>query len=159
MKPGTVHPLARRVEVMGGTATVAVRPWTMAQRAELKPRLLALAERFLELQENPEQVDLVKLFDHAEDELVEVVRASVEMPEGLTWGELYLEDLPNLVQAVWETSVVRPDGGGIGGKLARALGGALQSVAQRAVQTPKQSKPSSEVSLSSPGAGAPTPSA
>lgn len=121
-----VHPAVRRVPVVGGRATVEVRPWTMAQRAELKPRIAALLAKVLELGgETPKKVDLAELFTLAETEVAEVVRASITMPDELTWDELSWEDLPVLAQAVWETSIARPDGGGLGGKAYRALALAL----------------------------------
>ncbi|MGH3997605.1 MAG: hypothetical protein ACRDTJ_09110 [Pseudonocardiaceae bacterium] len=124
-KGSIVHPASRRVPVVGGQASVEVRPWTMAQRAALRPRITTLLAKVLELEQNPlKGVDLPQLFELAEDEIAEVVRASVHLPPELAWDELSWEDLPVLAQAVWEICIARPDGG-LGGKVARALAGAL----------------------------------
>lgn len=144
---GTVHPLAREVEVGGGAHRVTVRPWTMAQRAELRPRLADLLGKLLELEADPRGVDLRELFLFAEDELAAIVQRTVQLPDGLRWDDLLWEDLPNMAQAVWEICVVRPDGGGVGGKIGGALAGALSSVARRQTPPP-QSEGSSKDSPS-----------
>lgn len=160
------HPASRLVPVCGGAHEVRVRPWTMAQRAELKPRLSALLSRVQELEGDLTTLNLATLFNHAEEEIYHIVRASVVLPEGLTWDELDWEDLPSLAQAVWEISVVRMDGGGLAGKLVGVLVGAVQRAAVHAqLKSPPRSTkksspaPSSAGSPSSPADGAPTQSA
>lgn len=127
VEKSVAHPPCVRVEVMCGAHKVTVRPWTMAQRSELRPRVADLVARVMELRVNPMALDLAKLFVTAENEVAEIVRASVEMPEGLTWDELLWEDLPSLAQAVWEIAVVREDGGGLAGKLMGVAAEALSS--------------------------------
>lgn len=157
MSGTTVHPLVREVPVQAGACKAKIRPWTMAQRAELRPRVAAMLSKVLEFEKNPLGVDLADLFGYAEDELAEICRATVQLPEGVVWDDLLWEDLPILVQAVWDVCVVRGDGGGLAGKMGGALAGALQSVARLSKTPPQQSEPSSPASPSSPDAGAPTP--
>ncbi len=123
------HRVARVVDVCGGEFKVKVRPWVMSQRAELKPKLAKLLER---VQAGSGDLSLASVIVEAEEEIVEIAKATAEMPEGLTWDELLWEDLPSIAQAIWETSVVTLGGGGIAGKALALLAGIQFSVAARA---------------------------
>lgn len=148
-------PNIRRVPVQGGKHEVLVAPWTMAQRRELKPALTKLIERFVSMQGGVQNIDLAALFDQAEDELIAVARATAQLPPGLTWDELYWEDLPNIVQAIWETSIQRADGGGLMGKLSGVLVQAINAARLKTNPIPQPSTgPKSPVSPSSPVDGA-----
>ena len=48
--------------------------------------------------------------------------------------ELKLEDLIELSEAIWKTSVAREDGGGVGGKIGALIVGMTRMVAQ--IQAP-----------------------
>lgn len=133
-----LHPVRVEVPVCGGARTVHVAPWTMAQRRELKPRLTALVTKVLELNVRPQDVDLATLFQHAEDELEAIARATAQLPPGLTWDELAWEDLPTIVQAIWETSIDRGDGSGMAGKLG-GVAASLLNITARQLKTQKSS--------------------
>lgn len=132
----------------------------MAQRASVRPKLLALFARLGLDGKKVVEINLSDLFLHVEQELVEIVQASVRLPDGLTWDQLLWEDMPVLVQAIWEVCVVRGDQG-IAGKIAGALGNSLRALAIERLlkQIPKTSPEESSVgSASLPAAGAPTSS-
>lgn len=161
VEQSVAHPPVARIEVMCGAHTVSIRPWTMAQRAELRPRVADIIDRIMQLQMTPATVDLAQLFVHAENEIAEIVRASIELPDGLTWDQLLWEDLPSLAQAVWEIAIVRADGGGLAGKVMGVVAEALSSktVLDALLTSQQPSATSSSDSPSLPDAGAPTPSA
>lgn len=89
----------------------------MAQRAALKPRLQDIMTRVTALTDKPAMELLPTLFVEFEDELIDIARESAQLPEDIEWNDLDWEDGAALVQAVWETSILRPDGGGMLGKL------------------------------------------
>ncbi len=136
--PADLGGAVRWVELRGGSLRVPVRPWTLAQRDELRPLLAGLLSRVQELtaQGKLETLSLHSLFLEAEAELFALVRASVVLPEGEEWGALWYEDLPILAQAVWETSVVRAGGGGLLGKLVGVLSEAFLAAARHAQAPP-----------------------
>lgn len=163
------HPGHAVVKLQGGNLEGKVRPWTMAQRAELKPILMRLLETLGSL-DRPENKDLslAAVFDAAEEEFMQLAEASVELPADVKWDELYWEDGPIIVQAVWETSLAREDGQGLMGKVMGVLGTALTSAlqaqgarnqkSQQSQKSQSTSKSSSSAdSPSSPGDGAPAP--
>lgn len=156
------HPRSVTAPVAGGRVLLVVRPWSMAARAELKPLLVALLDRLSKLPEGASAFDLATLFAHAEDEVAAIVRATVQRElaaAGVSWDDLDWEDLLILAQAVWETSVVRPDGGGLGGKVVRAVFGLLSRVPPAATSAPSPlpSEPNGKraASPSSPVGGEP----
>ena len=174
------HPRAVSVPIMGGDRHLYVRPWTMAQRSELRPLVIDLVTRFFEWQSKPTDVGLADILSNFEDQCAAIAEASVrsQLHEmNLVWDDLEWEDLPAIVQAVWQTSVVRPDGGGVGGKLlglvqsltggqpatgasisdrwAAAVAAARGRRSQSETKTPNG--PSAEPSRSSHDAGAPPP--
>jgi len=130
----------------------------MAQRSYLRPKLLTLIERAGGTKSTT--VSIGALFEQFEQELMEIAQHSVQMPDGVKWDDLYWEDLPILLQAIWEVCVVREGDKGLMGKLASALGRHLGALlAQNSLKTLMSSPESSAVgSPSSPAGGAPTPS-
>lgn len=153
-----VHPPVMEVPIMGGQHKVRVTPWTMAQRAELAPRVAALFKKILEFDKNPRGVDLEALFLVAEDEIAEIVRASIEIPEEVKWAQLWYEDLPGMARAVWKICVNREDGGGIAGKMVSVLGDGFVAVARKLFPPQMQRAESFGDSPSSPSGGEPPPS-
>lgn len=125
------------VRLAGGTVKGIVRPWTMAQRAELKPRVIGLLDRLGTLDGKGLELNLATVFSEAEEELIEIARLSVELPDGVAFDQLLWEDLPIIVQAVWETSVARADGTGLLGKAAGLLGNALGTALTKAASDQK----------------------
>jgi hypothetical protein len=124
MADSIVHAIGVEVPVLGGAHKVRVRPWRMAQRAELRPKVAALLDRIETERLTQGTATFAKLLTVAEAEIAEVVRASVELPPGVAWDDLlWPEDLITLGQAVWETSVVRKDGTGAAGKVIGVLRG------------------------------------
>ena len=134
----TAHPPQRSIPLSTGKI-VKVRTWTMAQRAELRPKIVALLERFSEIELGADITALgsalVPLFIQAEDEVVEIVRDSIprDALSDEEWGALaWTEDIPLLAQAIWELHFSSP--GGIVGKVMGGL--ASQIAARRAARTP-----------------------
>jgi len=154
---GTVaHPGFTKVKLRGGEYEGKVRPWTMAQRAEIKPALGAILER-VESMRNGREVDvsLPTLFLKAENEIAELCRISVELPVGVSWDDLFWEDLANIAQAVWETNIVTGNGGGLAGKLLGLLSPFLGQ--PRGAAPLEELTPSENAALNSPLPMQPTP--
>lgn len=152
-----VHPATREVPVAGGQFKVTISPWTMAQRAHLKPKIIKLLARANVVQTDPSAFKFSDLFADFEDELCEIAQATAKFPPGKTWDNLLWEDLPILVQAIWEVCVVRGDAG-IAGKVAGALGKALSALLSDRLTRKSSLEESSGASPSSLGGGAPTSS-
>ncbi len=169
----TAHPPQRIVPLSTGKK-IKVRTWTMAQRAELRPKIVALLERFTEIDLGADITALgsalIPLFIQAEDEVVEIVRDSIprDVLSDEEWGAMaWTEDLPLLAQAIWELHFSSSQG--IVGKVMGGL--ASQIAARRAARPPAgpngsqsptplrptQSKPGD--SVSSLDGGGPIPSA
>jgi hypothetical protein len=152
--------------VKSGREFVIIRPWPMALRNQLKPLLLQVATRLEARQANGAPLHgLADAFDEIEDQLYAISRITLgwsetEMGERLDW-----EDLPTIAQAILETCLIRSDGGGVAGKLLRAL--IAPAVVGRTADLPAPSATSPSISTgskpaaspSSPDAGAPTPTA
>jgi hypothetical protein len=132
VKGSLAHPGYTVVKLQGGSLEGRVRPWTMAQRAELKPILLELLELLSGLDKPNGELSLAAIFSEAEDEFTEIARLSVELPKDAVWDDLYWEDVPVIIQAVWETSLVRDNGTGLMGKVMGVLATALTAAVQQA---------------------------
>ncbi len=121
---GIAHP--RIVEVELGTGQkVRVKKWTMAQRDELKPKVIALLDEVSSLPGGYQAAmgtDLVSLFVLVEDKVIEIVRASVSLEElsADQWAAMDWGDAPNLAQAIWDLNVT--GAGGLMGKVGAAIG-------------------------------------
>ncbi len=172
------HPPTQHVDLSTGKK-LTLRPWTMAQRAELRPRIGVLLEELSKLEGGEQSFTegtplgqrLASLFLVLEAEVCEIVRESIPLSalsaeewDALSWGD----DIPTLALAIWELNLGRP--GGVMGKLTAGLGGLADAAAVKRAQvggvsgSPSQtatsrttSKP--RASASSPDAGAPIPSA
>ena len=158
MEAQEAFPLEQEVSVRGGKGTIRVKTWTMAQRRTLKPRLGALFEKLRELQATENAaIDFKDLFDKGEDELVGIVRATIEVSDE-EWDALLWEDLPSLVQAIWETSVQRLSSGGLAGKAMGVVSAVLTGATRLSSPTTTSPEPRPEDSPSSHADGAPPPS-
>jgi hypothetical protein len=149
------HPEVKRVPVQGGEYQITVKPWTMSQRRELRPLLADLIAKVLTLQDNdkPSGAELTDIFLLAEDEIAQIVRATIGKELPCDWDDLWWEDLAVLAQAVWETSIDRGDGGGLAGKLKGAMGGMFK---RANLPSMNSSTKSSQDLPSSPTDGEPT---
>lgn len=174
MTANIAHPQAKIVDVIGGQYQAKVPKWTMAMRAECKPRIAAILER-VEGRFNAGQPisGLADLFTFAESELVDITRTCVVLPDGLAFDDLLWEDLPLLVQAIWEHNLVTDEGEGLAGKVMSLfvplMVKSLEHLTQQAdalKDQPKMTDPSQDLkpsvlnspaSHSSPEDGAPTP--
>lgn len=172
------HPPILEPELSNGK-TVKLRPWVMAQRAELRPRIGELLAALSKLEGGLKGLagaPLKELFMSAENEISGIVRASISLAQmsDEEWGQMPWEDLPVLAQAVWELNVARPDGGGVLAKLAAALGMILGSALEAAAREaragngkspppipmdPNKTSSSHEASAFLPVDGVPIPSA
>ncbi len=153
---------------------VKVRTWTMAQRAELRPKIAELLDEFAKLQGGDVASIgsmLAPLFINAEEQVTEIVRGSIPESELYAdeWNAMAWEDIPTLAQAIWELHFARTDGGGLLGKLGAGLGGALGGKAvvggqpngpngSQSLTGTRQGTSKPRGSLSSADAGAATPS-
>lgn len=165
----TAAPPFAEVALFAGDKLVKVRVprWSMAQRSEMKPKVAKLIERVTGLDAKI-LANLPALFQEVEDEIFDIVRDTVVMPETVRFDDLAWPDLPDLAQAVWEVNIITEQGGGLAGKLVGMVGpllgqaiGARQMAAERNAQNPNPSTPTSEKpkgSPSSPDAGAQAPS-
>jgi len=173
MTANLAHPQAKVIELSDGAVKARVPKWTMAVRADVKPRLVGLLEQVGKRSADGAVVSgIADLFAFAEDELVEICRMCVKLPDGVGFDDLLWEDLPIMVQAIWEHNIVTDSGGGLGGKalslfMPLLIQGAEQLKVEQAnqhktasQQSPSQSlKPTqlnSPASPSSPEDGAPT---
>jgi hypothetical protein len=163
------HPPTLSVTLSGGQK-VTLRPWTMAQRAELRPRILDLLGQLSKVERGVDDlggISLVDVFVDAEEAVTEIVRASISL-DALSeeaWGEMgWTDDLPLLAQGIWDLNLAGPGGvlGKLGAGLGSAVGNALASGAlksqsrNRATKTAKSGTSSKRKgSASSPDAGAP----
>jgi len=153
MSEGTTsHPATLDVAVLNGERHITVRKWKMRDRATLRPRLVALFQKLVEVQGTALNMGMTDIFMHAEDECAEIARASCSVPEDIEWDDLDWEDLPDIVQAVWTLNVASPNGGGLVGKVGSLLGPLLST-------TETENKPSGQDSVSSPAGGEQSPSA
>lgn len=117
------------VQVQGGRARLSVSPWTIAQHDECFPIVVKLIEGWVASQSaSTDGVTLSALLMEYKTEVSELCRLTVRdelMRRDLKWEELFAEDLFTIAQAVWETSLVRPGGGGVLGKAMALLGPSL----------------------------------
>lgn len=112
------HPLAKKVPLLGGKYFVEVRPISMGHARELKPLLVEALQAILgEGPDLSEELDLANLMERFGPQFEMAVRTIVRLPDGLEWDDIDAEDYLVLIQAVWETSILRPDGGGLLGKV------------------------------------------
>lgn len=152
MAEGTMsHPGSVDVSVLDGERQVKIRKWKMRDRANLRPRLATLFEKIVTAQGQTVDLSLAGLFMHAEDECAAIAEASIDLPSGLAFDDLYWEDLATIVQAIWTLNVVNPSGGGLVGKAGSLLGPMLST-------RPTESKPNGQDSVSSLDGGAPAQS-
>lgn len=160
---GDLYPGAKVVPVRGGKHALRITPWTMAQRRELRP---TLEQMIREAPDSAVGTELLRWFmAEGQDHLETIVKGSITdwtchgdgcAAHELTWDELLVEDLFILSQAVWETTFLREDGGGIVGKAVGAVAGLMQ-LAKGRVAPSTGTAPKPPGSPSSPDAGAAPP--
>lgn len=108
------HPLAKEVPLRGGALFVTVLPFNMVVARQARPALVDILTAVADSKMN---IDLVQIVDQHESSVMAICQSAVTLPEGVTWETLDYEDFLNIVQAIWETSILRPDGGGLLGKI------------------------------------------
>jgi hypothetical protein len=147
---GIAAPRTIDVPVMGGAKKITIRPWSMAQQDECLPLVAKLIDDYTSWQQSPEVFTLGELVlrFHAEVRVICEATARKEMAErGISWDDdLWGEDLFGLAQAIWETSISRPGGGGVLGKMVELVGPLLLQQLQRRAETPSATSPTSETS-------------
>lgn len=103
MAEGIAHPRSRDIACRGGEFTITVRPWTMGQRAEWRPRVEELLSRLSGLAAVSDGKEIVALLLECEDLAARIAEVSVaRYPEGKGFGDLELADCWAVCQAVWE---------------------------------------------------------
>lgn len=118
-----IHPLAKRVPLRGGSLFVVVQPFSMAVAREARPILVRIARGLVDAGDS---LDLGSIVEKYEPDVLELVQRAVTLPDGVDWLSLDYEDFLCLAQAVWETSILRADGGGILGKVLSLTAGVLR---------------------------------
>ena len=113
------HPPTREVALANGRKVV-VRPWNMATRRRLRPKVADLLDKIAGLGTLDSFLakDLVTLFLEAEDEIVDVVRESIPIEDlseevwdnEVCWGA----DATALAMAVWDLNFASPTTGVLG---------------------------------------------
>lgn len=119
------------VPILGGAKKLLVRPWTMDQQDEIMPLVADLIDEYMQWQSKPETFSLGKLVLRFHREVSVICQRSVhdELEQmGLRWGDLHGEDLFVIAQAVWSTSISRPGGGGVLGKVLEMFGPTLKGM-------------------------------
>lgn len=146
------HPRAKAVPILGGTAHVIVRPWSVGQMHEAKPIVIEIMQM---IQASSGEMGLAEIVTRCEPEVMKLVQITIKgLPDGLKWTEIDYEDFLNLAQGVWETSILRPDGSGLLGKvvnlvasaatLRRSMSGGV-SAPQSPSAAPQSSPPASPI--------------
>jgi len=113
---------------------------------DVMPLVSDLIDRYSEWSEKPDTFSLGLMVMHFHREIGAIcertVRGELEA-KSLVWKELWGEDLYVIAQAVWQTSISRPNGGGHLGKAMALLGPTfLQSLfAARSSDTQHQDEP------------------
>ncbi len=132
------HPPEVTIEIGGRSLTL--KPWTMAQRVKIRPVLGALLGHLSLLDGGFAKLGnagLVDLFLVAEEQIAAICRASLgDLVTEAEWDEMAWEELPVIAQALWSLNVVRPDGGGVLGKLGAGLGTVLAAARQTTPSSP-----------------------
>ncbi len=111
-------PRTIEVPVAGGAHRLRVSPWSMAQHDECFPLVVVLLEHWAEsTKAAPGTVSLGEMITLYKTEVTRLCRITVA-PElfrlGLDWDkDLWGEDLFGIADAIWQTSLVRPGGGGV----------------------------------------------
>ena len=124
----SAHRTGLKVAVIGGAVEATIRPWTMDDRAELKPLLASVIEKLSAEVTSMEPISIASAMLVAEEDLHAIAKKTTELPDGTEWGQLLWEDLPVLVQAIWDTSIVTVAGGGLAGKAMGLLASVLRTV-------------------------------
>lgn len=118
-----LHP--HRPVVLSNGKTVLVTEWGLKLGGEQTVRVVALVDRIRkEAQAGPQDADaMLALVTHAQDDILEIVRVTVGWSPGEAEENVKtFEDLLDLWEAVWETSLVKPTGGGTLAKVLRLVG-------------------------------------
>jgi len=147
--PPKVALLPGPIPIMGGARSLTVRPWTMETQDETMPLVAALVDRWLEWNESNEKAttfSLGALLLNFHREVSVICERSVrdELRDmGIVWKDLWGDDIYAIAQAVWLTSIMRADGGGMVGKGMALLGPILllRRGADRSSDTTPQSDP------------------
>jgi hypothetical protein len=98
---------------------VVIEPWGLTKGRLMLKRLEELMEKARQMPE----ATIAQLIELAYDEFYGIVRDTLGWDDARMEEQLTLEDLISLSEAIWQTSVARPDGGGVGGKLGALIVG------------------------------------
>lgn len=165
-KPTTAFP-ETDVELLGGRHVV-LKPWTLKQGRMMRQRVASLWNKLQQMGAAP--TDLEVLLEHFESDVYSIVMDTLEWDEE-QMNSLAYEDLVTLAEGIIKTCILRPDGGGVLGKLLGAaktagLGSSeipaslrdKMSEVRTEASRPGESETKPPLSLSSLDDGAPTPS-
>lgn len=133
------HRRARLIQCAGGDFTVTVRPWTMAKRADWRPRVVALVQRVMAFTkpEGAESRSFVEWLLECEAEAALVAEASISSySDGKSFGDLELADVWTVCQAIFELNF--PQDGPVG-----KVTGLLRTIAEKALRDALRSPASS----------------
>lgn len=138
-----------RVPVAGGKYILTIGPWSMEQHDRCFPVVAAVLEEWLSTQsDGATPLSLAQIILRFKDQAVQICRYTVQEELntlGISWDkDLHGEDLFGICDAIWQTSLFRPGGGGVLGKALALLGPAIFSNLQKGAQAlQKKSTPTS----------------
>ena len=114
----------------------------MALHDELFPLVTATLDRYIAWNDKPEAITLGVVLEYLKDEIRRICERTVRdqlKDQEIDWdADLWGEDFYGIAQAIWNTSITRPGGGGIAGKgMGAILPLLLRSVAQSSATMPR----------------------
>lgn len=118
-----LHP--HRVVTLSNGLDVIVSPWGLEEGGRQTARVVSLVQKIQSGvgEAQRKQDAMTALLDHAQGDILQIVRHTVGWSdEELKANVQTFEDLLDLWTAVWETSLVKPEGGGTLPKVLRLLG-------------------------------------
>ncbi len=120
---GNITPPQPRIidlSIMGGEKFLTIRPWSMKLHDELFPLVMAAIDRYTAWDKKPEVVTIGTVATYLKDEIRRICERTVRdqlRDQKIDWdADLWGEDFYGIAQAIWNTSIIRPGGGGIVGK-------------------------------------------
>lgn len=148
-------PMTVEVPIRGGQHTLVISPWSMELHDLCFPIVTKLIEFWIESQnQGSTPMSLGKMITVYKVDVTRICQLTVkdQLDElGLTWAKsLYGEDLFGIADAIWRTSIVRPDGGGVMGKAMGLLGPLILAQVQKTKTLGSESDNASPPSQSTP---------
>jgi hypothetical protein len=133
-KPTTTFP-EREIKLLSGKY-VTIRPWSLSLGRRMRKRIVKMFTEAQEVRKSEEEVDVAAIFDHFEDEIIEVIRETLGVESEWMDENLRYEELFVLAQAIFEVCLFRSDDKG--GLMGKVLGMASQMGLTEHVALPEE---------------------